>query len=903
MNAPNMLWHITLSGAPSPALLLWGNRVVCPVRSPVQTETSMRLEVLHLADGHCVWQHTFDHALVSGLSTSGDHLLVSLTSTDLLRGEGALAAFNAAGEIVWRWAPGVQQISAPAMSADTVFVTVDATSLISGVPGATHFPKCVAPLPVSASRSAPTVADDILLIPCRAPHLLALALDGAPRWRFDAPGMAWVDQTPVIVGDCVFAVLSTGKVVALAKTDGAPVWQTDVGPAGKPLTAPVTDSERLYAGARDGLYALDLDGRVVWHLATDRRITAAPVVVGGVVYATCHDHHLYALDAVTGQELWRYAVKRHIEVSPLILMDDGRRPTADGNPTGRPSAVGGQAYAVIADAGGTVTALIRPRSAAEHEAAGEWQEAACAYAALNQPLRQAEALQHYARALSTAEMALEDQATLWEQIAALYAGHDQPALAEHCRREVARCLRQPDIALTIEHTGLALGEWSLVRFIVHNAGFGPARNLVVHTDREQFQGQVTQTQRITTLEAGAREVRTLDLKPLESGEVPLRVTVDFSDHAGQPLKCQQTIHLPVARERPPHAAQTRTQVFRVVPRFVDLEIRIFPRVNAGYPVEITLAGQQHFAGSIAEDLSTWIPSADTVADGRRLFAALTADPALANAWARCRGQAAQRRVRLWLDVGTSELHIVPWELLCENDLPLAADAATPFSRYLPTQEEWGTLVTTRPVRMLAAIANPTGLAEYNLAALDVAQEQTLLTAALGDVDDFQVDFLAAPVTLARLEKCLRSGYHLLHLVGHGIYSSHKQATALCLQDNAGQTQLVTDALFSAMLARQGIRPRLVVLATCHGARRTTADAWRGLAPALVQAGVPAVVAMQGAVAMSTAQAFTGAFYRALAEHGAVDLALNQARSLLISQQSPDAGLPVLLMRLPDGQIM
>ncbi len=902
------------------------------------TERAAVLEWRAIANGHRGWHCTFDNTLITGMVATGERLLVSLTSTDPLHGQGALVALDAAGHEVWRWTTEIQHISAPVIAGDAVYVTAGAGHLVV-VDITTGAEQGRWALPVSVSLAAPAVAGETLYLPCRGPHLLAVTLSGALRWRFDAPlpENAWLHHTPALWQNTVFAASSAGLIFALQADSGIVRWQVPVGPLDRPLSPPVTDGERLYVGARDGLHALTLNGEPLWHFPTAQKITAAPVVVGGVVYAACWDRCLYALDAVTGRKLWRYPVERHIEVAPLIFSADTD-----------------QAYAVIADAGGTLTALIRPRSAAEQEAAGQWQEAACAYAALDQPargaalleahgqpyqaaqlwevadeperaaiqyeiaghweqaaglwarlgqpLRQAEALQQHARSLAEGKTPLDIQAALWEQIAALYAEHNQPTLAEHCRREVARCRQQPVIALTIEHSGLVLGEWSLVHFIVHNAGFGPARNLVIHTDKACFVGQVTQTQRITTLKAGEQEVRTLDLKPLEAGSAPLRVTVEFTDQSGKPMPWEKTIHLPVAREAAARATQTHTQVFRAT-RFVDLEIRIFKRAEAGYPVEITLAGQQHFAGIIAADLAHWIPSADTTVDGRALFAALTADPALANAWARCRGQAPQRRVRLWLDVAAPELHSIPWECLCADTLPLAADAATPFSRYLPTQDEWGAVITTRPVRVLAAIANPTDLAKYNLARLDVEQEQALVTSALSGVDNFQVDFLPVPVTLARLEERLRAGYHLLHLVGHGVYNPRQHTTALCLQGKAGQTQLVTDAEFGAMLTRQGIRPRLVVLAACHGATRSTADAWRGIAPALVQAGVPAVVAMQGAVAIPTAQAFTAAFYRALAEHGAVDLALNQARSLLISQGCCDVALPVLLMRLQDGQIV
>ncbi len=925
---------------------------MCPIQPSTQTESSTRLEALHLVDGHRIWQHTLEHALVSGLTTSDDRLLISLTSTDLLHGQGALAALDKAGDKVWRWATEMQQISAPVVANDAVYITADAHHLVA-VDIVTGAEQGRWALPVSVSLAAPAVAGDSLYLPCRGPHLLAVTLSGALRWRFDAPlpENAWLHHTPLLCQDTVFAASSTGVLLALQADSGVLRWQVPVGPPDRPLSPVVTDGERLYVGARDGLHAFTMSGQSLWHFPTSQKITAAPVVVGGVVYAACWDRTLYALDAATGRELWHYAVERHIEVSPLIFSTESTEGASSGESV--QSTEIGQAYAVIADAGGTLTALIRPRSAAEYEAVGQWQEAACAYAALDQParaaalleahdlpyqaaqlwevaneparaavqyeaagrweravalweklkqpLRQAEALQQCARTLADEEA----QAALWEQAAVLYVKYDQPALAEQCRLEIARCRRQPDIALDIEHAGLVLNQWTRVQFSVHNAGFGPAQQLIIHTDRERFEGQAMATQRISTLAAGAHEMRTLDIKPLESGDsVPLRITVDFTDHAGKPLQCVQTIHLAVAQKSSARAAPTYTQVLRATARFVDLAVRIFRRNNEGYyPVEIVLANQQHFAGAITADLCSWTTSSNVVQDGRALLTVLTADPALAEAWARCRGRAEQRRVRLWLDTAAPELHVLPWELLCEGDLPIAASAATPFSRYLPTTEAWGNTVVTRPLRMLAAISNPTNLAEYDLTTLDVEQEQELLTNALSGVDDFQVDFLPAPVTLARLEEHLRAGYHLLHLVGHGVYNARKQGMALCLQDSSGQTQLVSDTDFGAMLARQGIRPRLVVLATCHGATRSTTDAWRGMAPGLVQAGVLAVVAMQGAVALSTAQAFTGAFYRALTQHGTVDLALNQARSLLISQGCSDVALPVLLMRLQDGQVL
>ncbi|HEY4721728.1 MAG TPA: hypothetical protein VII92_07775, partial [Anaerolineae bacterium] len=100
---------------------------------------------------------------------------------------------------------------------------------------------------------------------------------------------------------------------------------------------------------------------------------------------------------------------------------------------------------------------------------------------------------------------------------------------------------------------------------------------------------------------------------------------------------------------------------------VDLEIRILQRQDEGYPVEITLAGQQEFPrGFLALNILPWSPTSDLVADGQRLFEALFQDAQLRSAWAAARGQSPQRRVRLRIDLTAAELHALPWELLQEG---------------------------------------------------------------------------------------------------------------------------------------------------------------------------------------------------------------------------------------------
>jgi hypothetical protein len=260
---------------------------------------------------------------------------------------------------------------------------------------------------------------------------------------------------------------------------------------------------------------------------------------------------------------------------------------------------------------------------------------------------------------------------------------------------------------------------------------------------------------------------------------------------------------------------------------------------------------------------------------------------------------------LRIDAQASELHTLPWELLHDGVALLSATAKTPFSRYLPVSLPWGGAVEARPIRVLVVISDPDDLASaYDLAPLDVETERALLSGALDAVGDEEVvvDFMEPPITLARLEAALREGYHILHYVGHGAYHRRREQAVLFLQDEAGETELVADDALVHMLARQDVRPRLIFLTACQSAKRATGDAFQGLAPKLVNIGVPAVVAMQDFVAVETARTLSATFYRRLLEDGQVDVALNAARSTLLSAGRPDVAVPVLFMRLRSAQL-
>jgi hypothetical protein len=231
---------------------------------------------------------------------------------------------------------------------------------------------------------------------------------------------------------------------------------------------------------------------------------------------------------------------------------------------------------VVVDRGGTLTAIARPLNAEEHEAAGNWLEAARVrealgqreraaelyekagawpeaaelWCALGRPLLQADALEAYARSLGETTCGADELTAAWQAAAGVFEVEGERERADECRAEVARCLELPIITVDVEiDRGLMLDAWSRLRFIVRNEGFGPARNLVIRAEGEEFEGQVTATRRITTLRSGRRRVERLDVCPRAHGDsVPLRVTVEYEDRAGETRAWEHTIYIPVARE-------------------------------------------------------------------------------------------------------------------------------------------------------------------------------------------------------------------------------------------------------------------------------------------------------------------------------------------------------------------
>jgi hypothetical protein len=100
------------------------------------------------------------------------------------------------------------------------------------------------------------------------------------------------------------------------------------------------------------------------------------------------------------------------------------------------------------------------------------------------------------------------------------------------------------------------------------------------------------------------------------------------------------------------------------------------------------------------------------------------------------------------------------------------------------------------------------------------------------------------------------------------------------------------------------------LSACETAADSTEKRFSGIAQQLMRTtSLPAVVAMQYEIPDASALAFTGEFYRALADDYPVDAAVVEGRKAILEVlgrdpfSHPDWATPVLFMRVKDGEIL
>jgi hypothetical protein len=262
---------------------------------------------------------------------------------------------------------------------------------------------------------------------------------------------------------------------------------------------------------------------------------------------------------------------------------------------------------------------------------------------------------------------------------------------------------------------------------------------------------------------------------------------------------------------------------------------------------------------------------------------------------------AHLRLRLNLSIVT-EFADWPWEYLHDDvrqEFPALA-MHTSLLRYVDLMHRIPAFKVAAPLRMLVVISSPGGYPMLN--------ERREWTNLLDRIDHLAIkgelvlERVVKP-TLFDLQRQLRQGqYHILHIIGHGVYESQAQEHRLLFEDEIGRSRPVSGQHLAA-ICRDHFPLRLVVLQACAGAQLARQNPYIGVAQSLVRRSVPAVVALPYPIGEEPALIFADAFYTLIANRRPVDSAVNEARRVLWrTQQNATWGAAVLTMRSPDGQL-
>ena len=258
------------------------------------------------------------------------------------------------------------------------------------------------------------------------------------------------------------------------------------------------------------------------------------------------------------------------------------------------------------------------------------------------------------------------------------------------------------------------------------------------------------------------------------------------------------------------------------------------------------------------------------------------------------------RIRLSLNLAgpnMAEIAALPWEVMTRrNDTPMVISTQTVFVRSLDTPRPVDPRPFTPPLKILVLRSNPDGSGVLNL-----KRESDTLASIWAKLPNVEVDFVE-PVKAKILDQLAQEDYHVLHYMGHGDFDADRGGMLL-LENEDGSAHLVSATDFAAWLHDEPLR--LVFLNACStGAtpERSGPHPYTGVAAALINNGVPAVVAMQFPISDQAAIDFARTFYFRISQGLPVDAAAAEGRKALYSNEASEWITPVLYLRAGDGNL-
>lgn len=164
---------------------------------------------------------------------------------------------------------------------------------------------------------------------------------GAQKWKLEFTDA--ISSTPAVEGNAVYFTVYDGELYSVNATTGKVNWEfvTDgerrfaarhihgIDPESEVMTdfwdfylsSPVVWNGAVYFGSGDGkIYAVDAaTGVQKWKFRAGNVVHSSPAIADGILFVGSFDTYFYALDAATGKEKWRHKTGE----DPLIHNQEG----------------------------------------------------------------------------------------------------------------------------------------------------------------------------------------------------------------------------------------------------------------------------------------------------------------------------------------------------------------------------------------------------------------------------------------------------------------------------------------------------------------------------------------------------------------------------------------------------
>jgi hypothetical protein len=342
------------------------------------------------------------------------------------------------------------------------------------------------------------------------------------------------------------------------------------------------------------------------------------------------------------------------------------------------------------------------------------------------------------------------------------------------------------------------------------------------------------------------------------------------------------------------------------------EVALFPPQKLGEPAPVKAALAMADIQEPLRDLEDKeIYVEDLIPFGKQLMDRLLPDGPLRDHLVNAvKNLSPDQGLRLRLQISDPVLQQLPWEYSYlkihegneDRNHFLVVDPRISLVRHVPLDQPLPDLQPADPhnLHLLAVFASP---ASPDFKTLRLKTESGVLERALGDfnVEGVKIEWkpFLVDATLDDLNNALLQKPSLFHFSGHGQFKERDDQGSLVLlkdkQDKAPDFLPADD--LAKKLRAAGVR--LAVLGACESSRIQGKSPWTSIAPALVAAGIAAVIAMQYEVEDDKAILFDQAFYSALAAGLTVDEGVSIGRLAVLeksSEKGVEWGVPTLYMR-------